>query len=198
MPAGGRDWTQKPYLTTRDVAALLEVSLPTVVNWIEAGKLSAHRTPGGHRRISRAALVQFSTTHSYPLPAAFHGRAPSRVLVIDADPDLGEMMRDYLVARGGFSVQLADGPLEAGYLLASFAPEVVILDINMPGLDARGTLAFIRERLPPAQQPRVLACAVTRGIRVAALLQEFDGQIPKPIPWEQLLPLVRQAMNPPA
>lgn len=194
MARGGRDWTQKLHLTTHDVAQLLEVSLPTVVNWVEAGKLSAHRTPGGHRRISRASLVRFATEQQYPLPAAFHGREPSRVLIVDADPDMGEMLRDYLEVRGGYRARLADGALEAGYLLSSFAPEVVILDTTMAGLDAHRTLLFVRA-LPAEQRPKVLACAVARGIRATALLQEFDGHIPKPIPWEQILEMVARALR---
>jgi excisionase family DNA binding protein len=45
-----------PFLTTLDAAVLLGVSLRSVQLWVEAGKLPAGRTPGGHRRIRTSAV----------------------------------------------------------------------------------------------------------------------------------------------
>lgn len=41
---------QEPLLTPGEVAALFRVDPKTVTRWVKAGKLSAIRTPGGHRR----------------------------------------------------------------------------------------------------------------------------------------------------
>lgn len=49
--------TTDPLLTTRETAQRLGVSLRTIQLWVEAGKLQAARTPGGHRRI-RASDVR--------------------------------------------------------------------------------------------------------------------------------------------
>ena len=100
---------KQPFLTTHQASRLLGVSLPTVVNWIEAGRLSAHRTPGGHRRISREDLIRFSRDFSYPLPDEFTEQSgPVRILMIDSDRDLGEMVRDYLLMQDGFEVRITD------------------------------------------------------------------------------------------
>src|SRR5512138_3937052 len=66
------------FYTTFEAARLLSVSLPTVVNWIKARKLKAHRTPGGHRRIAREDLAAFMLRHGMPLPAELSDAAPAR------------------------------------------------------------------------------------------------------------------------
>ena len=47
---------EEDFLTTREAASLLGVALRTVQLWVEAGKLSAWKTRGGHRRIPRQAV----------------------------------------------------------------------------------------------------------------------------------------------
>ena len=48
-----------PLLTAREAARLLGVSYPTIKQWILAGKLKTVATPGGHHRVTEAALKPF-------------------------------------------------------------------------------------------------------------------------------------------
>ncbi|MDG1482054.1 MAG: excisionase family DNA-binding protein [Myxococcota bacterium] len=175
------------FLTTHQAAQLLGVSLPTIVNWIGAGRLNAYRTPGGHRRIPRGEIIRFSRAFSYPLPAEFTEESgPLRVLVIDSDRDLGEMVRDYLLMQGNYEVRLAAGLFEAGYLIGGFKPQVVLLDLSLPGLDALGVLRLIRDD-EHASVPLVFAVASVRNLRNERLLSSFDGLLEKPLRLDQLL-----------
>jgi len=176
-----------PFLTTHQAAQLLGVSLPTIVNWIGAGRLTAYRTPGGHRRIPREEIIRFSRAFSYPLPAEFTEESgPLRVLVIDPDSDLGEMVRDYLLMQGNYEVRLAAGLFEAGYFIGSFKPRVILLDLGLPGLDALGALRLIRHD-EQATPPLVFAVASVRNLRNERLLASFDGLLEKPLRLDQLL-----------
>jgi len=47
-----------PILTTREAAGLLGVAVSTVQVWMESGALPAWKTPGGHRRMHRSAVMQ--------------------------------------------------------------------------------------------------------------------------------------------
>ena len=49
---------QRAILTTREVAELLKVTQQTVKNYIYAGKLKSHKTPGGRHRIYRSNLIK--------------------------------------------------------------------------------------------------------------------------------------------
>lgn len=116
------------FYTTHEAARLLGVSLPTVVNWIKARRIKAHRTPGGHRRIAREDLASFMVRHGMPLPEELADAAPARpkALVIgDAGP-----MREGLVrqlAQGGYAVEQCSGGFAAGAAAARFQPDLVIL-----------------------------------------------------------------------
>ncbi len=48
-----------PLFTPREAARMLGISYPTIKQWILAGKLRTTSTPGGHHRISPAALKPF-------------------------------------------------------------------------------------------------------------------------------------------
>lgn len=124
------------YFTTYQVAQMMGVTLPTVVNWTKAGKLNAHRTPGGHRRISREDLVQFANTYAVPLPPELQlDSGPPRVLVVDQEQDFSEMLEEYLALKGGVEVRSADGPFSVGLALGRFNPTVMLVDLGMSNLD---------------------------------------------------------------
>ena len=124
------------YFTTYQVAQMLGVTLPTVVNWTKAGKLSCHRTPGGHRRISRAELVRFAGSHGVPLPPELQVRqGPSRVLLIDEERDFSEMLAEFLQLKSNVSVRICDGPFFVGLELGRFMPDLAVVNLSMAGFD---------------------------------------------------------------
>lgn len=57
-----------PFLTTREAALLLGVSLRSVQLWVEAGTLDAAVTPGGHRRIRTSAVHALAAKMGIKLP----------------------------------------------------------------------------------------------------------------------------------
>jgi CheY-like chemotaxis protein len=65
-------------------------------------------------------------------PAAANIRA--RVLVIDDDESVRELLRLHL-SNAGYDVVLAEDAVVAGYLILQHAPELIILDVNMPYMD---------------------------------------------------------------
>ena len=58
----------KPVFTTFEAAKLCHVSPLSIINWVNAGRLPAFRTPGGHRRIRRDDLARFMRDNGIPLP----------------------------------------------------------------------------------------------------------------------------------
>ena len=188
------------YLTTHQVAGLLHVSQPTVVNWVEAGHLRAHRTPGGHRRIPREELFRFARTHDYPLPPELGEPAqrPPRVLVVDAEPDFAEMIRDALSLDGTVDVRIAGSIFEAGYLTGTFRPDVVLADLDLPGMDAAEVAVVLRTRGAP--DARLVGWTALRSTAVAARLRGagLHEVLDKPVAVDRLLEVVRAMVGPPS
>lgn len=121
------------FYTTHEAATLLQVSLPTVVNWIKARRLKAHRTPGGHRRIAREELAAFMLRHGMPLPEELSDAAQARrkALVLGAEGPHREGLAR-LLAAAGYAVEQASPGFSAGLALARFGPDVVVLEARAP------------------------------------------------------------------
>lgn len=129
--------SERRFLTTYEASQLLGVSLPTVINWIKAGRLSAHRTPGGHRRIDRDALISLIRRHGLPMPPELmEERALPCVLVL-ASAKAEPSKVTTLVRAAGFEAKAALGELEIGFELGRSSPDALLLD-----LDSLGPRAF--------------------------------------------------------
>jgi excisionase family DNA binding protein len=131
------------FYTTFEAARLLGVSLPTVVNWIKARRLKAHRTPGGHRRIAEEDLASFMLRHGMPVPAELTGAAPERrkALVIGA-PGPAREGAVRLLASSGYAAEQASPGFAAGAAAARFEPDVVVLQAE--GDDGGDVLRALR------------------------------------------------------
>jgi len=116
------------FYTTFEAARILGVSLPTVVNWIKARRLRAHRTPGGHRRIAREDLAGFMLRHGMPVPDELAGAVPGRrkVLVVGEPGPAREGAARQLVAAG-LAVEQASPGFAAGAAAARYEPDVFVL-----------------------------------------------------------------------
>ena len=143
---------QKDYLTPNEVAELLRVAPVTVRSWAAKGLLRAELTPGGHRRFLRKDVEEFVRCK---VPQQY--MSALRILIVDDD----RFITDYLCAileDTGVAASLAtahDG-FEAGLKIATFAPNVVLLDLMMPGLDGFEVCRRIKGD-PATHQIRVLA-----------------------------------------
>jgi DNA-binding response OmpR family regulator len=69
----------------------------------------------------------------------------SRVLIVDDDADVRELLRDYLSGQG-YEVQDFDGATAARDWLAGQVPDVALLDVGLAGEDGLSLARYIRER----------------------------------------------------
>lgn len=122
-------------LTTFQAADYCHVSPFTIRNWVEAGVLPAYRTPGGHRRIVKQDLDEFLRKHGMPCGEVLN-QSHGKVLVVDDDEKTFDLACKVIAQIDGKAeVSAASDVFEAGALLTSLRPDVVVLDLKMPGLD---------------------------------------------------------------
>jgi excisionase family DNA binding protein len=128
---------EKAVFTTFEAAKLCHVSPLSIINWVNAGRIPAFRTPGGHRRIRREDLARFMRENGIPLPEELRdGSGRTRVLVVDDEASIRDIFSESLSQRASpYEVMTAADGFEAGRLVATFRPDVVLLDLRMPGLD---------------------------------------------------------------
>lgn len=147
--------TDKSVLTTFEAAKLCNVSYNTIKNWIKRGLLSAYRTAGGHLRIGREELERFAREHSIPI--SDKGQALlKRVLVVDDEESIREALVEALSRYPEkLEIHTASDGFEAGALLESLKPDLIILDIVMPGLDGFKVCQRVRQS-PHTKHARIL------------------------------------------
>jgi len=122
-------------LSTFAIAQMLHVDPGSVANWIDQGLLKAHRTPGGHRRVRTEDLVYFLRAHKMPIPEGLTPD-PVRILVVDDNPTITKLIAKAInSAHPEFEVVEAHDGFKSGTIVATFQPDVVILDLRMPGMD---------------------------------------------------------------
>src|SRR5262245_35885100 len=93
------DTMPKETFTTFEISRFCNVFVTTVANWIDEGKLPAYRTPGGHRRVMRRDLLEFMAKYNIPIPDDLSGDHETKVLVVDDDPDMIQIVTDALLRQ---------------------------------------------------------------------------------------------------
>jgi len=138
----------KNTLTTHEVAEYCQVTPRTVVQWINEGKLNAYRTVGNHSRVVIKDFLDFLHQYKMPVPDKFmlpRRSGKKRILIVDDDQGMMDSIRRFLVREKIYDLELASDGFEAGGKFADFKPDLVILDIKMPGLDGYKVCANIRK-----------------------------------------------------
>jgi EAL domain-containing protein (putative c-di-GMP-specific phosphodiesterase class I) len=119
--------------------------------------------------------------------------APARVLVIDDEPLMRKLL-GRLLTSAGYEVVVTEGGAEAIELLWHSTFDVVVSDVNMPGVDGIEVLRFVRERDPDLPVILVTACAST-DTAIGAVQHHATAYMTKPIDSKRLQEEVAQALT---
>jgi CheY-like chemotaxis protein len=105
-----------------------------------------------------------------------------RVLVVEDDPEAAEFFRHALTVRGRFQVTHTPDPAAALALAAAAPWDLVVTDLNLPGMSGTDLVAALRPVAP--QLPVILVTAAPDEIRDAT---RPDAVLAKPVPVDTLL-----------
>lgn len=116
---------------------------------------------------------------------------PIKVLIVDDEPNMANAINRTLKAAG-FNTCVAKSGLEAGVWLHYFAPDVMTLDLQMPGISGREVLSFIGG-LDDFANLKIVIVTGMSGQEVQSLnLAGVDGVLHKPFDNEELVRQVRE------
>ncbi len=178
---------QKSVFTTGEVAEICKVSQQTVIRCFDNGRLRGFRVPGSRfRRIPRDSLIQFMKENAIPLDQLELGRR--RVLVVDDEPTIVEMLVELLERDGRFEVRSATTGFEAGLLTKEFHPHIIILDYMLPDINGNAVVRSVRSD-PALQDVRIIIVSgVVNREDVQSLLDSgADDFLQKPFSIEHLV-----------
>ena len=104
-----------------------------------------------------------------------------KVMVVDDEPDIQAVAEMSLSIVGGWSVCVVSSGEEALREAARDPPDVILLDMMMPGMDGLATMARLREQEETVNIPVVLMTAKAQHYQIEAYMREgADAVIPKP------------------
>ena len=145
----------KTVYTTGEAAKICKVSQQTIIRCFDNGTLKGFRVPGSRfRRIPRDQLYSFMKENGIPTEALESGKR--KLLVVDDDEELVELMVDTFVRDGRFDVKSANNGFGAGMLVKEFRPDLVILDVMLP--DINGKEVCQRVRSDPSMKSVKIIC----------------------------------------
>ncbi|BCM89558.1 alkaline phosphatase synthesis transcriptional regulatory protein PhoP [Abditibacteriota bacterium] len=90
-----------------------------------------------------------------------------KIMMVEDDPDIQVVASLALEAVGGFEVMVCSGGTEALERVESFAPDLVMLDVMMPGMDGPTVLKHLRERPQTKNLPIVFMTAKAQSHEIA-------------------------------
>ncbi|HEV8425630.1 MAG TPA: EAL domain-containing protein [Actinomycetes bacterium] len=122
---------------------------------------------------------------------ALHARAPIRVLIADDIPELRALLRTTLQGRGFQLVGEAGNGGETLRLAADQAPDVVVLDLGMPGVDGPDLIAELRRRVPAARVVALSAFA-SQELRREAFDRGAHACLEKDVDLDELVTTLRE------
>lgn len=141
-----KEITARP-LGVGQVAQVCRVTTRTIHNWIRSGRLKAYATPGGHFRIWPTDLETFLKAHKMDINFDFRGEHPRRILIVDDDEAFAEMIKEVLRDKlQDCEILTTQDGYEALILLGELTPDLVVLDLMMPGIDGFKVLELIANR----------------------------------------------------
>ncbi|MDA7880114.1 response regulator [Mariniblastus sp.] len=145
----------KTVFTTGEAAKICKVSQQTIIRCFDNGSLKGFRVPGSRfRRIPRDQLYSFMKENGIPTDALESGKR--KLLIVDDDVELVELMADVFARDGRFEIKSANNGFGAGMLVKEFRPDLVILDVMLP--DINGKEVCQRVRNDPSMKTVKIIC----------------------------------------
>jgi excisionase family DNA binding protein len=156
---------RRSYLTTFEISQICEVNPTTVQNWVKEKKLKAHATPGGHRRVRREDLIRFMKEFGMPIPAELE-EPPPFVLIVDDEKDVIELLTSVMQSgEEDIEVAGAQSGVDALLIIGERKPDLVVLDIMMPGMDGIEVCQKLK------------SSPVTKNLRIVAISGDHDPNV---------------------
>lgn len=154
--------------STLDVARRLGMAVRSVQLMVDRGELEAWKTPGGHRRISRASVDRWLAARQSGAPAPAPaspaaptpvpgraGRRPQVLLIEDSrhyQNLVGLLIRQH---RPDVELHVADDGIAGLAMAGRLQPDVLLVDILLPGIDGATLITSLRSH-PTFERSRLI------------------------------------------
>lgn len=191
--------TRQDLLKISEMAQKADVLVSTIRYYTDIGLLkAAMTTEGGHRlyeeapTMDRLNKIKKMVAKGMTLPEIqLHIEqeiTTKKILVVDDEPEIVEFIKDLLADAVPHQFETASDGFSAGHLIHTFQPDLVILDLLLPGVDGFQVCRMIRED-PETKGAKILAVTGydSPEIRNKIIESGADDYLGKPLDYNQTL-----------
>jgi excisionase family DNA binding protein len=190
--------TSQQFLSPREAAILLGVSLTTIYTMAEKGELRAWKTSGGHWRIDAASIEHRLRDRKLESCAARPERNSRYSILIAEDDENLCRLYQRTTERWNIPIEvtIAKSGIEVTFMIERARPNLLILDLNMPQMDGFELLRLLRGY----REYDTMDIIVVTGMEASAIAKRGGlapgvTVFPKPVPWQQLHGFVLAAIS---
>lgn len=190
-----QNWSGKQVFTTGEAAEVCKVSQQTIIRCFDSGRLQGFRVPGSRfRRIPRIELLRFMKANDIPTDALESGT--KRILVVDDDANIINLLEDVLGKDERFEVRTASTGYDAGLYTEKFRPHLILLDYMLPDINGNLVCERIKSN-SDLQDTRVLIVSGVVSQEEIDKLSDHgaDGFIKKPFDIQKLLSTMEELLQ---
>lgn len=185
-----------------EVANICGFKNQTAINWIKKGDIKAFTTPGGQYRVYPEDLIEFMSSRNMRIPRellelAEDNKALRKVLIVDDDEQLNSLIKQFLIKKfPDFSITQAFDGFEAGKLVFEVKPGLIILDIDLPGINGHELCKKIKSD-PNLGSPRILTITglTDPDMEERVLAEGADAFMPKPLNFDELPQIISDLLK---
>ena len=118
-----------------------------------------------------------------------------KILLVDDEEGFLSVIKEALEIRG-FDIVTAKSAIEAGLELSSKKPDLILMDIKMPGIDGLQACAAIKKNPDTANIPVMVVSAISEDAQVKrAHKMGICGYFVKPVDIENLVSKIKEALS---
>ncbi len=159
--------------TTQDIAKVCQVSLRTVIRWVDEGRLSSFRTPGGHRRVKEEDLAKFLS--SYNIPFTISSQRAKKIFVVEIHGSIRRIIQQLLRRSSDtYEVVAADSVVEAALRIGFFQPDLVILSCGEVTPELHSFCTLIK-RLPETKHIKLMVLNLSATSSLTHMLSSLKA-----------------------
>lgn len=185
----------KTVFTTGEAAKICKVSQQTIIRCFDSGQLKGFRVPGSRfRRIPRDQLYIFMRDNGIPTDALESGKR--KVLIVDDDEELVELIADVLERDGRFEVRTVNNGFDAGMMVKEYRPDLIVLDVMLPDINGKEVCQRVRSDRTTSDVKIICISGMVEEDRVGELRAAgADDFLHKPFEIERLVARMCQLLD---
>jgi len=183
---------EKNNLSTVEVAKYCQVTYRSVLKWIETGKIKAQKVSARKYVILIDDFLEFLADNNMSIPEDLRRyKTKKRVLLVDDDKDMVDILKSFFSSTD-YDVSVAFNGFDAGRKISSFEPDVIILDLRMPGMEGGELLRYVKYSRETSHIKVIIISAYLTQEEIERIsLEGADACIEKPFTPETLLKTVK-------